>query len=150
MINVTVKQRFVYDDGGRETAGYKGTASDCVCRAIAIATERPYKEIYRMINEYGKSERITKRRKERSNARTGVHKDTARKLLNDLGWEWHPTMYIGSGCKVHLNKDELPKGRIICAVSRHYVAVIDGMVHDTYDCTRNGNRCVYGYYIKRK
>ena len=26
---------FVYDDGGRKDAGYKGDAGDCVCRAIA-------------------------------------------------------------------------------------------------------------------
>lgn len=27
----------IIDDGGRELAGYKGTAGDCVCRAFAIA-----------------------------------------------------------------------------------------------------------------
>ena len=30
--------RFVYDDGGRKAAGYKGDTSDCTVRAIAIAT----------------------------------------------------------------------------------------------------------------
>src|SRR5262245_46562233 len=29
---------FVYDDGGRAAAGFKGKAGDCVCRAIALAT----------------------------------------------------------------------------------------------------------------
>jgi hypothetical protein len=24
--------------------------------------------------------------------------------------------------------------------------VIDGVIHDTHDCSRNGTRCVYGYY----
>lgn len=43
---------FVYNDGGRSEAGFKGTTGDCVCRAIAIATQRPYKEIYDLINEY--------------------------------------------------------------------------------------------------
>lgn len=45
---------FVYNDGGRSEAGFKGTTGDCVCRAIAIATQRPYKEIYDLINEFGK------------------------------------------------------------------------------------------------
>jgi hypothetical protein len=27
-------------------------------------------------------------------------------------------------------------------------AVIDGIVHDTYDPSRNGTRCVYGYLTK--
>lgn len=26
---------FVYDDGGRKAAGYKGTTGDCACRAVA-------------------------------------------------------------------------------------------------------------------
>lgn len=90
---------WVYDDGGRKDAGYKGKTGDCCCRAIAIATGLPYKEVYNMINEYAKGERSTKKL---SNARTGVRKETARKIMTDLGWEWHPTMQVGSGCKVHL------------------------------------------------
>lgn len=57
-------------------------------------------------------------------------------------------MAIGSGCKVHLRSDELPTGRIIVSVSKHYVAVIDGVLHDIYDPSRHGNRCVYGYWSK--
>lgn len=52
---------FVYNDGGRSEAGFKGTTGDCVCRAIAIATQRPYKEIYDLINEFGKKKSRTKR-----------------------------------------------------------------------------------------
>jgi len=59
-------------------------------------------------------------------------------------------MKIGSGCTVHLKKDELPKGRVIASLSKHLVAVIDGIIYDTYDCSQNGTRCVYGYYVLRK
>ena len=52
---------FVYDDGGRAEAGFKGITGDCVCRAISIATQKPYKEIYDLINKYGKAEKQTKR-----------------------------------------------------------------------------------------
>ena len=38
--------KFVYNDGGRAEAGYIGDTRDCVCRAIAIAAQRPYKEVY--------------------------------------------------------------------------------------------------------
>lgn len=140
--------QWVYDDGGRADAGYKGKTGDCCCRAVAIAAERPYKEVYDLINEYAKRERTGKRKKSVSNARTGVYKDTAKRVLEHYGFRWVPTMTIGSGCKVHLEADELPKGRIVCFVSHHYVAVIDGVVHDTYDSTRDGNRCVYGYMVK--
>lgn len=140
--------KFVYNDGGRSAAGYKGTTGDCVCRAIAIVTERPYQEVYDLINEFAKSERKSKRRKGKSNARTGVYIPTIRKIMAHYGYKWIPTMHIGQGCKVHLNESELPRGRLVVSVSRHETAVIDGVLHDTYDCTRDGTRCVYGYYIK--
>ncbi len=147
--------KFVFNDGGRAEAGFKGRTGDCVCRAIAIATEKPYKEIYNLINEYGKQERKgLKSRKgnsyngNRSSARTGVYKDTTRKIMSYLGWKWVPTMLIGQGCKTHLREDELPKGRLVVKVSKHCTAVIDGVINDTYDCSRNEDRCVYGYYIK--
>lgn len=141
---------WIFDDGGRADAGYKGFTGDCCCRAIAIVTGMPYKDVYDLINRYAKQERMSKKVKARgrSNARTGVWKETARKIMTDFGWRWVPTMQIGSGCQVHLEAGDLPKGTIMCLVSKHYVAVIDGVVHDTYDCTRDGNRCVYGYFTK--
>lgn len=133
-----------YNDGGRANAGYKGTAGDCACRAISIATGMPYKDVYKLINEYGKRER----RKNKSSARTGVYMDTMKKIMEDIGWEWHPTMKIGTGCKVHMRKNELPSGTIITRLSKHYATVIDGVLNDTYDSSRNGTRCVYGYWKK--
>lgn len=141
--------QFVFNDGGRAEAGFKGVTGDCVCRAIAIATERPYREIYDLINEFAKAERKGKRKKGKSNARTGVYPQTTRKVMEYLGWKWIPTMAVGSGCKVHLRSDELPTGRIVCKVTHHCTAVIDGVLNDTYDCSRDGTRCVYGYYIKK-
>lgn len=44
---------YVYNDGGREAAGYKGTTRDCVTQAVAIATEHPYQEVYDALNELG-------------------------------------------------------------------------------------------------
>ena len=145
--------KWVYDDGGRAAAGFKGTAGDCVCRAVAIATERPYKEVYDLINEIAKSERTGKRKRKKSSARTGVFPQTSRKVLAHYGWKWVPTMKIGQGCKVHLTESELPKGRIVVKISHHAVAVIDGVIHDIYDPNYRGyidlpDRCVYGYYIK--
>jgi len=68
--------------------------------------------------------------------------------MQSLGFVWTATMRIGSGCKVHLDPDELPTGRLVVAVSKHYVAVVDGIVHDLYDPSRDGRRCVYGYWKK--
>ena len=118
---------YIYDDGGRELAGFKGTTGDCVCRAITIATELPYKEVYDLINEFCKKERITKRHTKRGSARTGVCIKTIRKVMDYLGWVWVPTMFIGSGCQVHLKAEELPSGRIVVNLSGHNAAVVNGV-----------------------
>lgn len=143
--------QFIYCDGGRAAAGFKGQTGDCVTRAIAIATGMPYKEVYDLVNEFGRQTvKVVKGRLKRSTAREGVYKDTTRAIMEHLGWRWVPTMRVGQGCTVHLHEDELPKGRVICKVSRHLVAVIDGVIFDTYDPSRDGSRCVYGYYVKAR
>lgn len=139
--------QWVYDDGGRAVAGYRGHSSDCVCRSIAIATGLPYQEVYDALNLEARRER-PRGRTRRSSSRTGVHKQTCRRYLESLGWTWTPTMGIGTGCRIHLRDGELPLGRLIVVVSRHHVAVIDGIIHDTHDPSRNGTRCVYGYFTK--
>jgi hypothetical protein len=83
---------------------------------------------------------------QRTHGRTGVRRSSIRRYMKALGWKWTPTMFIGSGCKVHLRDGELPMGRLVVDVSRHEVAVIDGVIHDTHDPSRDGTRCVYGYY----
>src|ERR1700731_1802202 len=126
--------RWQFNDGGRKSAGFQGSAGDCVCRAIAIATGQPYQTIYDRINGVSKQhERLSKRKRGKSNARTGVYKQTVRRMMESLGWHWTPTMQIGSGCKVHLRDGELPMGRLVVNVSKHTVAVIDGVIQDTHD-----------------
>ena len=59
---------------------------------------------------------------------------------------------------MHLLLGELPSGRLVVSLSRHYTAVLDGVIHDTHDPTwttiitdaagtRMTHRCVYGYWI---
>lgn len=139
---------YEYHDGGRAAAGYKGTAGDCVTRAIAIASGMPYQTVYDLVNESAATERVTKRKRNARlrGARTGIYKTTTKRVLQSLGWVWFPTMGIGTGCRVHLRAGELPPGRLIVSVSKHLCAVIDGTVYDNHDPRRNGKRCVYGYW----
>jgi hypothetical protein len=160
---------FIFNDGGRSDAGYKGKAGDCVTRAIAIVSGLPYEQVYRALSDGCRSQRKTKRSGPHSSARDGVN--TRRKWFKDymasLGFKWTPTMGIGTGCKVHLHDGELPMGRLVVAVSKHYTAVIDGVIHDTHDPQRTtliteagkpklpgysftsiARRCVYGYWTK--
>jgi hypothetical protein len=145
---------FRFNDGGRSVAGYKGKAGDCVTRAIAITTGKPYQEVYDALRNGLKAyacnhrDRTAKRiSRKGTTPRSGVSKKVFGRYLESLGWKWTPTMQIGQGCKVHLRADELPRGRLLVSVSKHLTAVIDGIIHDTYDPSRDGTRCVYGYYI---
>ena len=62
-------QHYIFNDGGREAAGYKGSTGDCVTRAIAIVTGKPYKEVYNEINVLAEAERTGKRKKKKSRYR---------------------------------------------------------------------------------
>lgn len=144
---------FKENDGGRKAAGYVGVAGDCVCRAICIASGRPYQEVYDHLANGNATQRKSKHHKAKEGQRTArkgisVNRKWFQDYMEQLGFKWIPTMLIGQGCKVHLRADELPKkGRLVVAVSKHYTAVIDGVLNDTYECSREGTRCVYGYYI---
>jgi len=140
--------KFQFDDGGRQAAGYRGFAGDCVCRAIAIATKKPYQEIYERLAVGNGSQRAGRRGKRPRSARNGIN--TKRKwfidYMRELWFTWHACMGIGTGCRIHLLADELPSGRLVVSVSNHYTVVIDGVIHDTFDPSREGTRCVYGYW----
>lgn len=162
---------FQYNDGGREATGFKGSAGDCVTRSIAIAASMDYRTIYDLLADGN----ARQRGKATRSARNGVNvkRKWFKDCMSEWGFKWTATMFIGSGCKVHLVEDELPAGRLVVSVSKHYTAVIDGVVHDTDDpqretyCARPndgtlepgewvnpGNnmickierRCVYGYW----
>jgi hypothetical protein len=142
--------RYVYDDGGRKAAGHKGKVGDCVCRAIAIATAQPYQTVFDELSALGWFPGSGMKRGDDGlyRPRPDNERELTRGYLATRGWQWTPTMQIGSGCKVHLRTDELPPGRLIVRVTRHLVAVIDREIHDTFDCSRDGTRCVYGYWSK--
>ena len=131
---------FIFHDGGRKAAGFKGGAGDCVTRAIAIVTGKPYLEIYERLAVGMSTQRASKyTTKKQRTARNGIN--VTRKWFKDYmietGFNWVPTMGIGTGCKIHLHDDELPKGRLVVSLSKHYTAVIDGDVYDTYDPRRD-------------
>jgi hypothetical protein len=144
-----------FNDGGRAAAGYEGQTGDCVVRSIAIATGMSYQKVYDDLFQANEEFRTTsrtklaKRLKQRNDSpRTGTHRVVLNKYLQKLGWKWTPTMFIGQGCKVHLKKEELPMGTLIVSCSKHLTVVIDGILNDVFDCSRNGTRCVYGYWTK--
>lgn len=126
--------KYNYNDGGRSKY-FKGQVGDCVCRAVAIATGKDYKEVYKEISKLiGYT------------PRNSVKKKDTKKIMEHYGFTWVSCMGIGTGCTTHLRESELPKGTIICQVTGHVTTVIDGVINDNHDPSRNGSRCVYGYW----
>lgn len=168
---------FVFNDGGRADSGFNGKAGDCVARSVAIATEQPYDTVYQALALVNQATRSRAKSSGRKSARNGVRVQAApfRRYMDGIGWEFVPTMKIGSGCRVHLFDGELPMGRLIVSLSKHYTAVIDGVIHDTFDPQRDvhvvepdtgrplhegewrnadgicrvSRRCVYGYWRRK-
>jgi hypothetical protein len=130
--------RYVYDDGGRAAAGFNRRSGDCVCRAIAIATGKPYREVYDGLNAlcalYGVGQR-----QRRAYADSGIPDHITDLYLGGLQWHFVSTD------KARLHRCDLPAGRLIVRVSKHLVALVDNVVHDTGEHWR-GHRPVHGYY----
>ena len=135
-----MQMEWIYDDGGRSLY-FKGKTGDCVCRSIAIAMGRDYKEIYDLIfKTMGKT------------PRNGVStsKPKFKRMMASLGFTWVATSGIGWKESTHLIKGELPEGRLVCAMAGHYTAVVDNQVRDVFDPRMNDlqeYRKVYGYWM---
>jgi hypothetical protein len=154
--------KHTYNDGGRATAGYQGKCGDCVVRAIAIATEQPYEQVYQALADVNASTGGRSKTAGIKTARRGiiVRGVAFKRYMAALGWTFTATMGIGTGCTVHLADGELPMGRLVVSVSKHYTTVLDGVIHDTHDPQRAtlisepgkpdriAQRCVYGYWRK--
>jgi hypothetical protein len=148
-----VKRRlpFVRDDGGRHAARFipSGDVGDCVCRSIAIASGRPYTEIWEALALGNATQRRSKRTHPAHHgvrsASMGIY--VKRKWLKDymrsLGFKWVPAIKVGQRDRMYLH--DLPTGRLVVEIHRHNVAVIDRVIHDTYDTPQK--RIVYGYWV---
>lgn len=135
---------YQFDVGPRGPAA-KARSRDCAVRAIAIATNRDYRDVH---HELGLFCAASKARKRRSDPDKGVFREHASAFLETLGWRWVATSAIGAKDKTHLNADELPAVNLIARVSRHYTAVVDGVIRDISNPDRYGKRLVYGYWVE--
>jgi hypothetical protein len=126
--------RFNYNDGGRSKY-FKGDAGDCVTRAIAISTGIDYKEVYDTIKDLLQH-----------TPRNGLTKAETKDIMHHFGFTRYSCMGIGTGCNCHLREEELPSGIVVCQVSHHLTTIIDGVINDTFNPSRGGDRCVYAYW----
>lgn len=111
------------NDGGRKEAGFKGRAGDCVCRAIAIATGRPYREVYDAIASINQELGL------RRSAREGVSNKGMLRVMQHFGFEKHPQ----KGVQPTYTQAYREYGDCIVSTNGHVCALIDGSLHDTFD-----------------
>lgn len=137
--------KWIYNDGGRAKTGYTGFTSDCATRAISIVTGKPYISVYEKINEFAKLG--SNWRVRNSTAMTGVYVETIKDVLKYTSQSW---VYVP--VKVRATDtllDTLPKNGVILVLNSHVCAMIDGVIHDTFNPFAHGNRKIlWGFYTR--
>jgi hypothetical protein len=129
-------EMYKYNDGGREEAGFK-SKSDCGIRAVAIACDMSYNESRKLLKEYAK-------RGKQGNGQisNGIYKEDMDAALRSIGWKWFSAPKF-EGRKARYK--DIPGGRFIARMAKHYAAVIDGDLLDSWD---SSDKMVYGYWGK--
>lgn len=128
---------FVYDDGGRNGhRNVRAHVGDCGCRALSIIMQRDYWSLYDYLdaNFHGSPSR-------------GLSRDVVHKIMRDEGYEYVACANPKGDIR-RLRRADLPDGRLLVWIRDHYTAVIDGVIHDTYDCSKHGRAHVMGYWYK--
>lgn len=150
---------FVEDDGGRAAAGYRGYAGDCGARAVTIALGLDYRETYEELAVMHKAYCEKKAKYARSavrkqaflkqatrSARNGLYKETVDEFVGARGWVYVNLAVFG---EPPARFSDLPTtGSLVVSLRKHFAAVVDGTLHDTYDSTYEYDRPVYGYWRK--
>jgi hypothetical protein len=144
---------WVKDDGGRRANGYGRSVSDCVARAITIATRKPYPEVFEALKAgaaehvkrwpHSKTAGWIKKSRSGGDPANGCYDAVSARYLRSIGWQ-----YTRIRERTFLRADQLPPGRLVVKINRHAVAVIDGVIHDTFDSGGSGRRPVEGYWSK--
>lgn len=126
---------YQYNDGGRADAGYKGKTGDCLTRAIAITLGLPYKEVYKRVSEmmgsagYAKSgNAYTSYGKKRRGQRSA--KKVQFDVLESFGFR---KADLGGGARPTYTEASEEYGDCIVTTTKHFAALKDGMLQDTFD-----------------
>lgn len=125
---------FVICDGGRATSRRPRQTNDCTVRAIALATGADYDFAYDTLKEAGRK------------CSRGFHfrKWAKDQSFNGFTFEWMAFPAVKGERRMNpMSFYKLfPQGRYIAKTARHVFAVIDGVVHDSWE--QRADRCIYG------
>lgn len=112
-------------------AGYRGRTRDCVCRAVAIATGRPYFQVYTELSHVNEATG-----RQSFSARNGIicRSRSFEEYIKSQGFEH--CAYSG----------DLPMGTLLVRVRGHMFAMIDHVAYDTADPSKYMR--IEGYWRK--
>ena len=133
------KMEWIDNDGGRtKLAGFKGRAGDCVARAISIAAPLGYDVVYRQLKD---------RMGLGQTPRNGVPRKIYAPFIKELGGRWIPLHKIGQKdiFRVKNVAEFYHDKRVIVRCRKHVFAMIDGVVHDTWN--QHEEKMVYGVWV---
>ena len=125
---------YQHNDGGRAAAGYRGSAGDCVVRAIAIASGQSYQTVYAAMAET---------MHEHGYARTGDAGRAGRKrrgqktvtavqdiVLRHFGFR---KVKLPRGPRPTYTQAHARYGTCVVSTTGHMAALKDGALQDTHD-----------------
>ena len=131
---------YIFDDGGRAAAGYRGDTGDCVVRAIAIAGAVPYRHAYDAMAEamaehgYSRSGNayILSEQRRKAPRRRGQRKarDVQRLVVEEFGFQ--PVQFT-RGPRPTYTEAHAEHGTCIVKTTKHVAALRDGALRDTFD-----------------
>jgi hypothetical protein len=122
---------FKHNDGGLSSTGMS-EKNDCTVRAFAIVSGKPYKDVHKVIETFG-----------RKNGK-GLAKcnKKVQPISKALGINLKQVCRSGSLKKLIENN---PNGKMLVLVRKHAFAVVDGIVEDTWQ--QSVDRHVKGAWI---
>jgi len=128
--------RYTFNDGGRADAGYKGKTGDCVVRAIAIASRKPYKEVYGAMAKtmqqagYRASGNAYNQRPRAGNKPARNARDVQQDVLKQFGYT---KVRLLHGARPTYTDAYSMYGDCIVGTTKHIAALVDGALHDIFD-----------------
>lgn len=123
-------QKFQFNDGGRADAGFVGGVSDCVTRALAIHTGRPYEWVRSLVLSLAPDAETV-----------GVNVFSAE--FEELVREKFGLVYVPMRYAMRLA--EFPELYGFMVLTKNHVSTVSvGVVQDVFDC---GNELARGYWI---
>lgn len=124
---------FHFNTGGREKYYKQVYVRDCATRALAIANNLDYKVAYKLMWKY-----------QNGTPRNGVSTKSTNRCLSDIGWDYHDI----KSEHIKINEFKFPNGIIICRIKGHVTTIINGIINDTWNCSKK-NPEIVGYWIKK-